>query len=123
VFAITASNTVNCIGYPDEFQSEISALVGQRLPKPCDRERLARAAAAKQIGGFDFAGVNPVGDEGHIAKVRDGRVVVGQHCRWKRFNLGQPRSLPSKRSKCDRRGLDARTDAAEPHADSPCFLR
>jgi hypothetical protein len=117
--AITKSNSVDCIGDPDEAEGEVGTLVTQRQTQTGDAEALARRPADKHVRRLDLAGDDALGQQRHVAKVRNVRVVMREDGGRKRLDLGEPCGLPAQWLPSNRGRLDPAAHAAVAHHFPP----
>jgi hypothetical protein len=110
------ANMVNCIGDLAEGQGQVAARIVERSAQASDGERLAGRAPSEHVGRFDLARQDAPGDRGHVAEVRDGRIVVSEDSAGERLNLGKPCGLPPQRMPRDGCGLNAATNRSKLHA-------
>jgi hypothetical protein len=76
LMAARAANVVDCIGDLAEGEGKIAASIVKRLPQTGDGKGLARRATAEKIRRLNLTAQDAVGQRGHVAEVRDIRVVV-----------------------------------------------
>ena len=78
---------VNCICDTYKSERQVAPCIVKGVAKASHTKGLAWCAAAEQVGRFNFARQDALRQRGHVAKVGDIGVVVGQHRRREWLNL------------------------------------
>jgi len=93
---------------------EVASGVGKSLTEPRDAEGLTGGSSDKKVNWFKI----PLLKFGHVAKVRDMRIVMRQHGRRERLNVAKGNGLPSHVVPRYGRGFNARADGQVFHHSS-----
>jgi hypothetical protein len=86
------------------------------------RERLAWRSSDDTVSVDEYL-LRPFGVPGHVTKVRNGRITVGENGTRELFYLGEADALPAKRLRRYRGGVDSRTERQEFHRSFGYFRR